>query len=85
MNTATPYMQRELEHLYLRRAALDRLMNSLEEYSLLGRRDREKTSTRLMTQAEESIVGCAVRSWRHSTNSRIDRRASRTVCSSNRT
>jgi hypothetical protein len=34
MNTATPHVQRELKRLYLRRAALDRLINSLEEYAL---------------------------------------------------
>jgi hypothetical protein len=75
MFPATPYVRRELKHLCLRKAALDRLINSLEEYSLLAQCEQEEPSIRPLHRAEESVLTCPVQPWQAPKPHRIGKRA----------
>jgi hypothetical protein len=61
MFPAPPYWRQELRQLCLRRAALDRLISSPEEYSFVTRREREEPLIRRFNEPEERILRRPVR------------------------
>jgi hypothetical protein len=61
MFPATPHLRQELRQLRLRRAALDRLISSLEGYSLVTRREQEEPLISRFNEPEERILHRPVR------------------------
>jgi hypothetical protein len=75
--SATPAVQRRLEQLLLRRAALNRVIGSLEEYDLFLRHRPRKPAARSIQscRSNESVLACAVRAWQISKAARRRRTA----------
>ncbi len=75
MFPATPCLRQEIKHLCLRRAALDRLINSLEEYCLFVRTEQEMPPTRGLIQPNRRVLARPVRSCQASKPISIGRMA----------
>lgn len=63
MSRATPDVQRKLEHLCLKRAALNLVINSLEKYSRIVHFEHDGLLTCQSEHTDESILTCAIRAW----------------------